>query len=179
MRNHGLHHDGKRYCNWRCSHLAGDRSICFTVPCGCTEYSKKRRALRPQREQMRAMQDSIEEPGLDYELEYAMVEETGNTHFWLGHVNEFDEDSDTQDPEASLKDEVGERCAFVDAAAMILDAKHAQISLECARKRRWTCDKACQTSPSMQPKQPAEPLTPPGPNVRQLLCRPQPASVTC
>ena len=61
---------------------------------------------------MRVMQDLIEENGLDDELEEAMVEETGNTHFWLGHVNEFDEDSDTPDPEASLKDEVGERRAF-------------------------------------------------------------------
>ena len=76
-----------------------------------------------------------------------MVEETGNTHFLLGHVNEFDEDSDTQDPEASLKDEVGERRAFVDAAAMILGATHAQVSLERARKRRRACVKACQTGP--------------------------------
>ena len=147
MRNHGLTHDGKRYCNGRCSHLAGDRSICCTVPCGCTEYSKKRRALRQHREQMCVMQDVIEEHGLDDELEEAMVEETGDTHFWLGHVNEFDEDSDTPDPEASRKDEVGERRAFLDAAAMILDAKHAQVSLERTSKRRRTCDKARHTCP--------------------------------
>lgn len=118
------------------------------VPCGCTEYSKKRRALRQHREQMRIMRDVIEENDLDDELEEAMVEETGNTHFWLGHISEFDEDSDAQDVEASLKEEAGDRRAFVDAAAMILDAKHAQVSLERARKRRRTCDKACQTSPS-------------------------------
>lgn len=88
MRNHGLHHDGKRYCNWRCSHLAGDRSICFTVPCGCTEYSKKRRALRQHCEQMSVMQDVMEGNGLEGELEDAMVEETGNTPFWLGHAND-------------------------------------------------------------------------------------------
>ena len=70
------------------------------VPCGCTEYSKKRNALRQHREQMRVMQDVIEENGLDVELEEAMVEDTGNTHFWLGHISEFDEDSDAQDPEA-------------------------------------------------------------------------------
>ena len=147
MRKHGLHHDGKRYCNWRCSHLAGERSICSTVLCGCTEYSKKRRALRQQREQMRDVQAVIEGNGLEYYLEDAMVEETGNTHVWLGHVNEFDGDSDTQDPEASLKYEVGERRAFVEAAAMILGAKHAQVSLERTRKHRRTCDKACQTCP--------------------------------
>ena len=122
---------------------------------------------------MRVMQDLIEEHGLDDELEDTMVEETGNTHFWLGHVNEFDEDSDTPDPEASLKEELGEMHAFVDTAAMVLDAKRAQISFECARKPRWTCDKASQT------EQPAVALTPLGPNVRQLLCRPQPANVAC
>lgn len=93
------------------------------------------------------MRDVIEENDLDDELEEAMVEETGNTHFWLGHISEFDEDSDTQDVEASLKEEAGERRAFVDAAAMILDAKHAQASLERARKRRRTCDKACHACP--------------------------------
>ena len=173
MRGHGLHHNGKRYCNWRCTHLAGNRSICCTVPCGCTEYSKKRRALRQHREQMRVMQELNEETCLDDELEEAMVEETGNTHFWLGHVNEFDEDSDTQDFEASLKEELGERHAFVDAASIVLDATHAQLSLERARKRRRTSDTARQT------EQPAVSLTPPGPNVRQLLCRPQPAGVSC
>ena len=99
-------------------------------------------------EQMRIMRDVIEENDLDDELEEAMVEETGNTHFWLGHISEFDDDSDAQDVEASLKEEAGERRAFVDAAAMILDAKHAQVSLERARQRQKTCAKACQTSPS-------------------------------
>lgn len=84
---------------------------------------------------MHVIQDLIEDHGLDDELEVVVVEYIGNTPCWLGHISGFDGDSDTPDPEATLKEELGERHTFVDAAAMVLDAKRAQLSWEHARKR--------------------------------------------
>ena len=55
---------------------------------------------------MRVMDDLIEDNGLKEECEDRMVEETGNTNFWLGSDSELDESSDKEDPEATAKDQL-------------------------------------------------------------------------
>ena len=71
-----------------------------------TRYAQKRRLLREHRRKMRIMDELIEENGLGNALENRLIEETGNTNFWLGEDSEMDEASDASDPELELSDEV-------------------------------------------------------------------------
>jgi hypothetical protein len=52
---------------------------------------------------MRVMDVVIRDHGLAEELEERMVDETGNTNFWLGHQRKMDEDSDQEDPGSNRK----------------------------------------------------------------------------
>ena len=52
---------------------------------------------------MRIMDELIEENGLEEELEERLIDETGNTNFWLGEHESWDEGSDQEDPEAALR----------------------------------------------------------------------------
>ena len=63
-----------------------------------TGYAKKRRLLREHRRNMRIMEELVNENGLTSELEERLIEETGNTHFWLGVDSVMDEPSDQEDP---------------------------------------------------------------------------------
>ena len=45
----------------------------------------------------------ISENGLQEELEDRLVQETGNTNFWLDEDSSLDEPSDTEDPEDTLR----------------------------------------------------------------------------
>ena len=106
-----------------------------------------RRLLRDHRRNMRVMDDVIREHDLAEELEDRMVEETGNTNFWLGHQSKMDEDSDQEDPEAVAKQRVNDllqeskdRQAFVAAAqdtlacrAVATDLGRASMQLEDVR----------------------------------------------
>ena len=117
---------------------------------GCTKYSKKRRLLREHRRNMRVMDDVIRDHGLAEELEDRMVEETGNSNFWLGHQSEMDEDSDQEDPEAVAKQrandllqESKDKQAFVTAAqdalacrALAQDLERARMQLEDLRAHK-------------------------------------------
>ena len=62
--------------------------------------------LRKHRVNMRIMQELLESYGHEDELEAWLIEETGNTQFFLDENAEMDEDSDAPDPEAELREEV-------------------------------------------------------------------------
>ena len=93
---------------------------------------------------MRIMDDVIRDHGLAEELEDRMVEETGNTNFWIGHQSRMHEESDQEDPEAVAKQrandllqESKDRQAFVAAAqearacrAAVTDMKRTRMQLE-------------------------------------------------
>ena len=116
----------------------------FGQDCGRTKYSKKRRLLRNHRTNMRIMNDIIEEHDLSDELEQRLIDETGNTNFWLGEDNDMDEDSDQEDPEAlatnkiiALLHENDDKQSLVEAVqgalscrAMATDLDRARMQLE-------------------------------------------------
>ena len=92
---------------------------------------------------MRVMEEFIQERGLEEELEQRMIDETGNTNFWLGHIDYMDEDSEQEDPEAALRQELADKNAFVEAAAGVLqyskmaaDLEHARMILEDVRSEQ-------------------------------------------
>jgi hypothetical protein len=89
---------------------------------------------------MRVMDVVIRDHGLAEELEERMVDETGNTNFWLGHQRKMDEDSDQEDPEAIAKQRVNDllqeskdKQAFVTAAQDTLACRAVATDLERAR----------------------------------------------
>ena len=108
------------FCGAMCSHAAGDRTACVGWACGCTAYAKKRRLLRAHREEMRIALDLLIEHGLEAEYESRLIAETGNTGFCLAYVEDLDEPSDVEDPEAALRDEVaGLRAEAADRTSMV------------------------------------------------------------
>ena len=69
-----------------------------------------------------------------------MIEDTGNTNFWLGEDTDMDEDSDQEDPEAVAKQrandllqESKDKQAFVAAAQDTLACRAVATDLERAR----------------------------------------------
>ena len=96
------------------------------------------------------MVELLEDNGLEGELEERLVEETGNTHFWLGVADGpgmMDEGSDQEDPEAVANDKVhglageaSDRTRLLDAVggvasnrAIVKDLEHARMQLEDAQ----------------------------------------------
>jgi hypothetical protein len=124
--------DGRLYCNTRCAHDAGDRTVC-RAGCGCTGYARKRRRLREHRQQMRVMSDLIEEAQLGDVLEQRLIDETGNAGFWLGESSDLDEGSDKEDPERQLLDERGARQQMVLAVQGALECQAMRRDLDRAR----------------------------------------------
>jgi len=130
------------YCSRVCAHAAGDRTACLGWECGCTHYAKKRRLLRNHRENMRIMDDVIVDNGLEQELEHRLIEETGNTNFFLGLDEGLDEPSDAEDPEQklratvdSLRTEAADQSALVHAVQGALVCRAIATDLERARMR--------------------------------------------
>ena len=89
---------------------------------------------------MRVMDDVIDEHGLSPDLEGRLIDETGNTNFWLGEDTDMDEDSDQEDPEAVAKQrandllqESKDKQAFVAAAQDTLACRAVATDLERAR----------------------------------------------
>ena len=124
--------DGRRYCNMRRAHDAGDRSVC-RAGCGCTGYARKRRRLREHRQQMHVMNDIIDEAQLADVLEERLIEETGNTGFWLDYDTDLDEGSDKEDPERLLLDERGARLQLLQAVQGALECQSLRRDLDRAR----------------------------------------------
>ena len=86
------------------------------------------------------MDDLIDEHGLSPDLEERLIDETGNTNFFLGEDSEMDEGSDKDDPEAvadqranALLQESKDKQAFVAAAQDALACRAAVTELERAR----------------------------------------------
>ena len=110
---------------------------------------------------MRIMDDIIDEHGLSSELEERLVDETGNTNFFLGEDTDFDEDSDQEDPEAVAKQRVNDllqeskdKQAFVAAAqdtlacrAVATDLERARMQLEDLRAQALRCVAATVATP--------------------------------
>ncbi len=142
---------GQWVCSRECGHAAGDRSGCLRWNCGCTDYAKKWRLLREHRVNMRVMDDVILDNGLDEELEDRLVQETGNTNFFLGLDADLDEPSDAEDPEEELRATVdGLRAEAADQRSLVqavqgalecrgvlLDLERARMELEDLRSRVW------------------------------------------
>ena len=89
---------------------------------------------------MRVMDDVIDEHGLSPDLEGRLIDETGNTNFWLGEDTDMDEDSDQEDPEAVAKQrandllqESKDKQAFVAAAQDTLACRAVATDLERTR----------------------------------------------
>ena len=79
---------------------------------------------------MRVMDDIIQEQGLGEELEERMIDETGNVNFCLEHIDYMDEDSEQEDPEAALRQELADKNAFVEAVAGVLQCSKMAADLE-------------------------------------------------
>ena len=86
------------------------------------------------------MNDVIEDNGLEDELEERLIEETGNTNFWLGVDSNMDADSDGEDPEAVAKQQVAallqesaDRRSLTEAVSGALECRAMATDLERAR----------------------------------------------
>ena len=84
---------------------------------------------------MRVMDELIAEHGLEEELQVRLIDETGNTNFWLGEHESMDEGSDQEDPEAALRQEVEDKHTFLACARCLVEARATAKELERARMR--------------------------------------------
>ena len=85
---------------------------------------------------MRIMEDLIDDNELQDELEDRMVEETGNTGFWLGYDDGsegLDESSDKEDPEKTLRKGIDDKSHFLEAASSTLMLRQMTSEVERAR----------------------------------------------
>ena len=82
---------------------------------------------------MRVMDDVIRQHRLEDDAEDAVVEETGNTSFYLGTDSEMDEDSDAEDPQRQLRVEATDQRAMVQAVQGALECRSVLHDLERAR----------------------------------------------
>ena len=82
---------------------------------------------------MRVMDNVIHENGLDEELEDRLIDETGNTNFWLGQDVDLDEPSDEEDPEQQLRAEAADRRAMAQAVQGALECRGVLLDMERAR----------------------------------------------
>ena len=128
--------NGMLMCSRECEHAAGSRDICGAW-CGCTGYSIKRRLLRNHRAAMRIMDELIVQNELDAELEELLIEETGNTNYYLGSDSEMDEPSDAEVPEQALRDLAAElkdlAAEGADQRAMVQAVNGALNAARCSR----------------------------------------------
>lgn len=86
------------------------------------------------------MDEIIADNDLEQALEERLIEETGNTNFWLGSDSEMDADSEQEDPEAAAKQRVNtllqesaDKQTFVAAVQGALDCRAMATDLERAR----------------------------------------------
>jgi hypothetical protein len=82
---------------------------------------------------MRVMNDIIDEAQLADVLEERLIEETGNTGFWLDYDTDLDEGSDKEDPERLLLDERGARLQLLQAVQGALECQSMRRDLDRAR----------------------------------------------
>ena len=115
----------KRMCNFKCLHDAGSRAHCGPG-CGCTGYAIKRRMLREHRELLRCMECIISENNLSEELD-ALWQNNRDPRITrdicLDHDPELDEESDAEDPEQQLRNELADRSAMIEAISGALECR--------------------------------------------------------
>ena len=119
----------KRMCNFKCMHDAGCRAHCGPG-CGCTGYAIKRRMLREHRELLRCMECIISENNLYEELDALWQNNRDprpSRDICLDYDPEMDEESDAEDPEQQLRNELADRSALIEAV---------NGALECRRVRK-------------------------------------------
>ena len=95
------------------------------------------------------MDELIEDHDLVEELEERLIDETGNTNFWLGENNIMDADSDQEDPEAVAKQRVSEllqesedRKSLFEAVAGALECRTMATDLVRARMMATDLERA-------------------------------------
>ncbi len=126
----------KRMCNFKCLHDAGCRAHCGPG-CGCTAYAIKRRMLREHRELLRCMECIISENNLYEELDALWQNNRDprpSRDICLDYDPEMDEESDAEDPEQQLRNELADRSALIEAV---------NGALECRRVRKRDGDSGC------------------------------------
>ena len=119
----------KRMCNFKCLHDAGSRAHCGPG-CGCTGYAIKRRMLREHRELLRCMECIISENNLYEELDALWQNNRDprpSRDICVDYDSEMDEESDAEDPEQQLRNELADRSALIEAV---------NGALECRRVRK-------------------------------------------
>ena len=131
---------GMLYCSPACGAWLGDEAAKNWIS---TRYAKKRRWLRNHRAQMRVVQEVIEQHDLEDEVEDRVVEETGNTCYWLGFDSDMDVSSDAEGPEAAAteeltaaKQELEDRNALIEALTERLQRERIVQDLERERMTR-------------------------------------------
>jgi hypothetical protein len=101
---------GVEYCSNKCCHDAGDRTTCRRG-CGCTGFAIKRRQLRNHRQEMRIMEQLLN----DYDMDGVLArrrDELGGRCTSLEMDSEMDEGSDAEGhPGAADRDRPRDRRA--------------------------------------------------------------------
>ena len=89
---------------------------------------------------MRVMDDLIVQHGLSEELDDVLIQQTGNTNWFLGLDAHLDETSDAEDPEQeqqatiqSLRSEATDQSTMVQAVQAALECRDMRLDLEHAR----------------------------------------------
>ena len=118
----------KRMCNFKCLHDAGSRAHCGPG-CGCTGYAIKRRALREHRELLRSMYVIVQEHDL-YEEVDALWQNNRDPRpsrdICMDYDSEMDEESDAEDPEQQLRNELADRSAMIEAVSGALECRRVR-----------------------------------------------------
>ena len=118
----------KRMCNFKCMHDAGCRTHCGPG-CGCTGYAIKRRMLREHRELLRCMETIIAENGLYEELDVLWQNNRDprpSRDICMDYDSEMDEESDAEDPEQQLRNELADRSAMIEAISGALECRRVR-----------------------------------------------------
>ena len=110
-----------------------------------TPYAKKRRLLREHRQQMRVMEDVLEQHNLTEEYEMEVEVELDRSVFWLGYesgVDGMDEASCCEEPDEflrrdneALRQEATDRQALISAIQDMGSYERIKLDLERARMR--------------------------------------------
>ena len=97
-----------------------------------TSYGEQRCVLRKHRIEMRIMASLLNRNGLTDELQDDVIEETGNTAYWLGHVSSFDElveDTEKLGMQERLA-EKGDMVRFIQAIQSCTKLKKVNVEME-------------------------------------------------
>ena len=117
----------RRFCNYDCSHAAGDRTHCDEWNCPCTAYSKLHRVTRGLLEGMQILRTELLRLDADPEIDYHEIDQCRLNLPYFADVHNRIEDADGDDSDADQMDPDRERrgmasqTALVDAVAVIVN----------------------------------------------------------